>query len=203
MDAGSDTTAIALTHVMYHLLKTPAALSQLRQEIDAHAVYGGHEVVTYASVKNLPYLRGCLDESLRLLPPVSGGLHRVTPPEGLMIDGHWIPGKTIVAVPIYTAHRNPEIFKEPKEYKPERWLTEQNKEAQASFIPFSAGARGCIGRNITYIEQMILMATIIQRYEFEFAFAQWELCHEEAFNLWPGPMPLKIRRRDNSRISMA
>lgn len=181
---------------MYYLLKTPTALSQLRQEIDAHAILGDNEVVTYASVKNLPYLRACLDESLRLLPPISGGLHRVTPPEGLTIDGQFIAGKTIVAVPIYTAHRNPDVFPEPEEYRPERWLGEESKAMQASFIPFSAGARGCIGRNITYIEQMILMATLVHRYEFQFAREDFELRHEEAFVLWPGPMPLKVKRRE-------
>lgn len=195
MDAGSETTGVALTHVVYFLLKTPRALSRLRQELEENVAFGNDGIATYASVKNLPYLRACLDESLRLLPPVSTGLHRLTPPEGYTIDGHWIEGGTIVVVPIYTAHRNPTFFPNPEEYQPERWLKDGIKDAQASFIPFSAGARGCIGRNITYIEQMILISTLVHRYDLRFADFLWELSHEEAFNLWPGPMPLKVRRR--------
>ncbi|EQB52514.1 cytochrome P450 [Colletotrichum gloeosporioides Cg-14] len=195
LDAGSDTTAIALTHVMYFLLKNPDMFTRLREEIDLHAAIDTDGVATYASVKNLPYLRACLDESLRLFPPVCTGLHRVTPPEGYEIDGHWIAGGTVVAVPIYTAHRNPAFFPEPERYAPERWLSDKAKDAQASFMPFSAGARGCIGRNITYIEQMMLLASLVRRYDFGFDDEGFELAHEEAFNLWPGSMRLRIQRR--------
>lgn len=180
---------------MYFLLKNPDILKRLREEVDLHAAIDTDGVATYASVKNLPYLRACLDESLSLLPPVCTGLHRVTPPEGYEIDGHWIAGGTAVAVPIYTAHRNPAFFPEPERYVPERWLSEKAKGAQASFIPFSAGARGCIGRNITYIEQMMLLASLVRRYDFGFDDEGFELAHEEAFNLWPGPMRLRIQRR--------
>lgn len=180
---------------MYCLLKTPTALARLREELDS-ALYDDEDIATYASVKNLPYLHACLDESMRLFPPVSFGLNRLTPPDGLMIDGHWIPGNTIVAVPAYTAHRNPRLFPEPERYEPERWLKDGNKEAQASYIPFSAGARGCIGRNISYIEQTVLTATLLRRYDFSLPYPEWELGHEEAFNLWPGPLPLTIKRRE-------
>ncbi|KAK7715681.1 hypothetical protein SLS63_011357 [Diaporthe eres] len=194
MDAGSDTTAIALTHVMYYLLRNPKALSRLRQEID-QAVADDVIIAPDAAVRNLPYLRACLDESLRLSPPVAFGLNRKTPEAGMYIDGHWIAGGTTVAVPAYTAHRNPDIFDEPEEFRPERWLGDGAKRAQASFIPFSTGGRGCIGRNISYMEQSILVATLVRRYDFELPSPDWQLQWEEAFNLWPGPMPLSIRRR--------
>ena len=86
----------------------------------------------------------------------------------MSIDDHWIAGNTIVAVPIYTAHRNSSLFPEPEKYEPSRWPHESSKEAQASFIPFSAGARGGIERNITYIEQTMLLAILVQRYGFFF-----------------------------------
>ncbi|KAL6874810.1 cytochrome P450 [Trichoderma novae-zelandiae] len=196
LDAGSDTTAISLTHAMYLLLKTPSALSQLREEL-RDALGDSQETAKYASVKNLPYLQACINESLRLLPPVAFGLNRMTPPEGLTIGEDWIPGGTLVGVPAYTAHRNP-VFTNGEEYRPERWLQDGIKEAQGTFIPFSTGARGCIGRNISFIEQTVLLATLVQRYDFTLADADdhWVLDHEEAFNLWPGPMPVTIRRRE-------
>ncbi|UKZ50320.1 hypothetical protein TrVGV298_004578 [Trichoderma virens] len=195
LDAGSDTTAISLTHAMYFLLRTPVALSRLREELRV-ALDDSQEVSKYAKVKNLPYLHACINESLRLLPPVAFGLNRMTPPEGLMIDGNWIPGNTLVGVPAYTAHRNP-LFSSSEQYQPERWLKDNIKETQGIFIPFSTGARGCIGRNISYIEQTVLLATLVQRYDLSLADSGWNLDHEEAFNLWPGPLPLKIRRREN------
>ncbi|KAL6806455.1 cytochrome P450 [Trichoderma sp. SZMC 28013] len=194
LDAGSDTTAISLTHAMYFLMKTPAALSRLREELRV-ALDGSQEVAKYAAVKNLPYLHACINESLRLLPPVAFGLNRMTPPEGLMIDGTWIPGNTLVGVPAYTAHRSP-LFSNSEQYQPERWLEDGIKETQGTFIPFSTGARGCIGRNISYIEQTVLLATLFQRYDLSLVDPEGNLDHEEAFNLWPGPLPLKIRRRE-------
>ncbi|KAH6971939.1 cytochrome P450 [Ilyonectria destructans] len=194
LDAGSDTTAIALTHVMYNLLRHPRTLNCLRKELD-ESLHGDDPVASYDQVKNLPYLRACLDESLRLLPPVSFGLNRKTGPAGITIDGQWIPGGTTVAVPAYTAHRNPQLFPQPESYYPERWLEEMHKDAKFAFIPFSAGARGCIGRNITYIEQMVLIASLVQRYDLALPSVDWQLDHEEAFNLWPGAMPLSIQRR--------
>lgn len=194
VDAGSDTTSIALTHVLYFLIKTPSALTSLRDEIDANAVFEDG-IATHKSVQNLPYLRACIDESLRLIPPVSTGLHRLTPSKGYSIDGHWIAGNTIVVVPIYTAHRNPELFQDPDEYKPERWLRGDSKTLRSSFIPFSEGARGCIGRNITYIEQSVLLASLVRRFDFQFTDPTWELTHEEAFLVWPESMPVFVRQR--------
>ncbi|KKY18718.1 putative benzoate 4-monooxygenase cytochrome p450 [Diplodia seriata] len=180
LDAGSDTTAIALANIMFFLLKNPATFSKLREELD-NALPADTIIPSYASVKQLPYLRACLDESLRLIPPVSMGLSRITPSE--------------VGVPAYTAHRDPSLFPDPEEYRPERWLGDKTSEMQAAFIPFSAGSRGCIGRNITYLEQTVLIATLVRRYDFELPSPDWELEREEAFNVWPGSMPLKIKLR--------
>ncbi|KAL4870920.1 cytochrome P450 [Aspergillus spectabilis] len=96
MNAGSDTKAIALTNVMYHLIKFPSALDCLRKELDMVLSNTADRLVTYAQVKNLPYLRACLDESLRLSPPVAFGLNRKTPSEGIIIDGNWLPGGVTV-----------------------------------------------------------------------------------------------------------
>lgn len=119
VDAGPDTTAIALTHVMYYLLRDPASLQRLRKEVDT-ALVNIDIVAPHDLFKGLPYLRACLDESLRLSPPVAFGLNRKTAPDGAKIDNQWIPGGTTVGVPAYTAHRNPDIFPEPDAFRPER-----------------------------------------------------------------------------------
>lgn len=197
MDAGSDTTAIALTHVMYYLLKNPQTLSTLRNEVST-AFSNGDPIASYAKVKNLPYLKACLDESLRLLPPLCRGLERRTPPEGMQIAGQHIAGNIRVSVPAYVAHCDPVIFPDPETYRLKRWLEseEVTRPMRAAFIPFSTGARACIGRNITMIEQQMFLATLVHRYEFELLSKEWTLDWEEAFNLWPGKMPLKIWRRE-------
>jgi cytochrome P450 len=194
VNAGSDTTAIAMNNAMYNLVKHPAALAKLRQEIDA-VLDPTVEVAPYESVRHLPYLRACLDESLRLYPPSTFGLPRRTPPEGAPILGEYIAGDTSVSISAYIVHRDEATFPDPEAFNPERWLGEDAKELQAAFVSFSTGARGCIGRNISYLEQTVLLASVVHRYEFALPSPEWEPERRENFNLMPGPMPLKVWRR--------
>ncbi len=200
VNAGSDTTAIQLTNVMYQLLKNPSKLATLRKELDAALKDQGQDqdqpvVVPYAEVKALPYLRACLDEALRITPPVAFGLPRRTPPRGAMIGGTWVPGDVTVCIPAYTAHRDEKWFPDPEAYQPERWLKEDSAKLQSQFIAFSAGARGCLGRNISYLEQTVLFASLLRRYNFSLVDEGWSLERREDFNLLPGNMPVRIKRR--------
>jgi cytochrome P450 len=169
-------------------------LEKLREELDG-ALDEDEVVAPYDKVKHLPYLRACLDESMRLFPPTTFGLPRRTPPEGAPVVGDYIPGNTTVSISSYVAHRDPSVFPDPETYNPDRWYGEAGKELQPYFIAFSAGARGCIGRNISYLEQMVLLASLLHRYEFALPDPQWEPKRRENFNLSPGPMPLKVWRR--------
>ncbi|KAK7205061.1 cytochrome p450 monooxygenase [Myxozyma melibiosi] len=196
MNAGSDTTAVAMTNAMYNLLKNPDKLAKLREELEKLNIPSDTIVPPYSIVRHCAYLRAVLDESLRVLPPLPLGLQRVTPPEGSSIAGRWIAGNTVVSVPAYSAHRDPNIFPDPEQFMPERWLTDSAKSfSQKYFIPFSMGSRGCIGRNITYLEQQLLLATLVRRYDFAFADPNFEPFYEERMNLLPGDMQLRIRRR--------
>lgn len=193
LNAGSTTTAIAMANVMYQLLKNPDCMKKLRDEVDA-TLDEDEEIARYEKVKYLPYLRACLDESLRIFPPISHGLTRRTPEEGSDIAGHYIPGGTTVAVSSFIAHRDPCIFPEPEKFNPERWLGEKGKDLGPHFIAFSAGARGCIGRNIAYLEQTVLLASLLHRYDFEFARPGFEPGRYEWQNLHLTELPIKIRR---------
>ncbi|KAF5506241.1 Benzoate 4-monooxygenase [Colletotrichum siamense] len=195
MNAGSDTTAIAMNNVMYWLLKNPRCMAKLRGEIDS--VLDVDEIVApYDKIKHLPYLRACLDESLRIVPPTTFGLPRRTPPEGAYILGDFIPGDTTVSISAYIVHRDPKIFPDPESYIPERWLGDKGKDLQPYFVSFSAGARGCIGRNISYLEQTVLLASVLHRYEFALPYPEWEPERREAMNCMPNAMPLKLWRRE-------
>src|SRR5205823_4201153 len=124
--------------VLYILLKNPRCLDTLRLEVDA--VLDENESVTpYSKVKYLPYLRACLVESLRILPPVSFNLPRRTPPQGATILGDFVPGNTSVSMSAYVVHHDATVFSEPEAYRPERWLGDDGKKLQSCFIPFSTG----------------------------------------------------------------
>lgn len=195
MNAGSDTTAIAMNNVLFQLLKNPRALAKLRDEVDA-VMETGERVASYDKVRHLPYLRACLDESLRLFPPTTFGLPRRTPPAGMPIAGTFVPGETSVSISAFVAHRDPDVFPDPEVYLPERWLGEKGKDLQSAFISFSTGARGCIGRNISYLEQTVLLASVVHRYGFALEHEGWEPERWETMNLAPSSMWLKVWRRD-------
>lgn len=196
MNAGHDTTAISLRNVLFFLLKNPTCMAKLREELDGVLDDDEDKVVaSYGKIKHLPYLRACIDESLRMMPPVIFGLPRRTPAEGAPILDDFVAGDTSVSMSAYVVHHQESIFKDHDKYKPERWLGEEGKALQPFFVPFSTGARGCIGRNISYLEQTVLIASLVRRYEFALPSADWNPAVRETTNLSPGPMPLKIWKR--------
>lgn len=89
-----------------------------------------------------------IEETLRLHPPVPSGLTRVTPPEGLNINGTFVPGGTIVSVPPWTIHKDERYWDNPMTFDPERWEKEGNPETREAFIPFSKGQWSCIGKTL-------------------------------------------------------
>ncbi|KAL4919527.1 cytochrome P450 [Aspergillus aurantiobrunneus] len=183
MNAGSDTTAISLRNVLFFLLKNPRCMGRLREELDE--VLDEDEVVApYSKVKHLPYLRACIDESLRMLPPRG--------PRSWVIS---FAGHTSVSMSAYVVHHDESVFTDHNSYQPERWLGKDGKSLQSYFIPFSTGARGCIGRNISDLEQTVLLASLVHRYDFALPSPDWDPPIPETTNLSPGPMPLKIWRR--------
>lgn len=99
----SDTTAAALTCLLYELACHPQIVETLRIELDQY--YTDNEQPAQASLSKLEYLQACIDESLRLHPPVPSGLQRMTPPQGLQLGDEFIPGNTVVVVPTYTLQR--------------------------------------------------------------------------------------------------
>ena len=90
--AGSDTTAISLRAVIYHLLKRPESKIKLIDEIDNMRRKGKlTDPVSFEQAEDMPYLQACMYEALRCHPAVGMSLPRVTPPGGIYIDGQHIP----------------------------------------------------------------------------------------------------------------
>jgi cytochrome P450 len=90
MLAGTETTATELSGLTYFLLKNPAKLERLQNEI--RTAFSSLKDMHMTELAQLPYLNACLEEGLRIYPPVSGGLPRTTPGDGAKIAGRWVPG---------------------------------------------------------------------------------------------------------------
>ena len=98
----------------------------------------------------------------------------------------------------WVLHRNPLVFGEDADqFRPERWLNEETRSKMQRYsMTFSMGARVCIGKNITYMEQMMLVAAMVRRYDMQLPAKDYEIRWEEFINLWPKELPLVLRYRD-------
>lgn len=193
MNAGTDTTTAALTNTVYLLWKHPKVLAKLRAELDACA--SGYEVSSYEIVGQLPYLRACVEESLRVMPASSMGLPRVVPQGGRVIAGQFVEEGVTVSVPTYTLLHDPDAFENPDEYDPERWMRGDKDKMAKCHLPFSTGPRACIGRNIAYFEQLLVISSLVRLFDFEFVEKDFKLRTIERFNSNPDEMVVHCRRR--------
>jgi cytochrome P450 len=89
--AGSETTATLLSAVTWHLCKNTSVMDKLTKEI--RESFSGEGEINMTSVNKLKYLLAVLDEGMRIHPPVPVGSVRVTPPEGAIINGNFVPGR--------------------------------------------------------------------------------------------------------------
>ena len=88
--AGSDTTATALAHMIYCLVKDPSTRTRLANEV--RNAFAAYKDITYSSTATLPYLRAVILEGLRMYSPLPLGLPRVVPDDGDTVDGCFLPG---------------------------------------------------------------------------------------------------------------
>jgi len=160
--AGSDTTATALSATLFYLNHNPHALRKVKDELKtAFAGLDVEDVRSGPILTSCKYLKACIDEAMRMTPAVPGILPRVVLPGGIDIDGHSIPAGVEVGVSAYSLHHNSSHFPDSFEYRPERFLDVEAEDTLKSFAPFSTGPRACIGRNLAYMEMMIVLARML------------------------------------------
>ncbi|KAI0316224.1 cytochrome P450 [Amylostereum chailletii] len=165
--AGSDTTSNSSCAVAYHLAANPRTQEKLQQELDEALGADDDPVATFDAVKRLPYLEAVINETLRIHSTSGIGLPRLVPDGGLTVLGHFFPAGTVLSVPSYTLHRDPEVWGEdPDAFRPERWFERDAELVGRAFNPFSFGPRACVGKNLANMELLIIVASILRRYHF-------------------------------------
>ncbi|RDW76542.1 cytochrome P450 [Aspergillus mulundensis] len=162
---GSDTTGYTMEGATYLLLSHPQALQRLRTDLEDALPSIQH--FDLQRILNLPFLTAVIKETLRLYTPTPPLIPRTVPPNGITVDGHFIPGGTIISVSLYLIHHNPALFSDPKSFRPERWLGSEGKELEQYYVPFSRGTRSCIGMNLAYHEIYTFLAILFSRFEME------------------------------------
>jgi hypothetical protein len=178
--------AITVSNVCYLLCQYPEYQKKLFDELRALTTLNG--IVDDQHLVGKPYLTGIINEALRLHPPVPSGLQRLTPPEGAVIAGRYIPGDMNVTTPTYSLHRGksrplrtnrliltlvPEdarAFARPNEFIPERWFSQPELVSRRdAFVPLGYGAYNCAGRPLAMLQLRMVVAMIFKRFEVSFA----------------------------------
>ncbi|NWX86936.1 CP3A9 protein, partial [Nothoprocta ornata] len=161
--AGYEPTSNTLSYLAYELATHPDVQKKLQDEIDS--ALPNKAPLTYDAVMQMEYLDMTVNETLRLFP-LGGRLER-TCKKSIEIKGVTIPEGTIVMIPPYTLHRNPEHWPEPEEFRPERF-SKENKGAidPYTFLPFGAGPRNCIGMRFALLTLKVAIVILLQHFNF-------------------------------------
>jgi cytochrome P450 len=142
--AGHETTSSALAWAFERLLRTPAALGRLQDEVER----GEGE-----------YMDAVIKETLRIRP-VAAHVARQLQVE-TEIAGYRLPRRTVIAPSIYLIHRNPRLYPDPGAFRPERFLGEDPPD-HYGWIPFGGGVRRCLGASLATLEMQVVISTILR-----------------------------------------
>ncbi|KAH9255379.1 hypothetical protein BASA81_006498 [Batrachochytrium salamandrivorans] len=164
--AGYGTSSVAMAVGLYHLAKDRALMAQAHAEVDS--VLSGdmkfdQEALT---AKKFPFLCRVFSEALRVVPPAPL-VSRITT-EPLVVEGMTIPSGTVVWFPASFFHSDAKAWGSTvNEFDPSRW--EKPLPSPSSFLPFSGGARDCIGKHFAELESVVVLAVLLKTYDFDVA----------------------------------
>ena len=161
MFAGHETTATAIAWALYWVHKIPEVRQKLLTELDSLG-----ESQEPMAIAKLPYLNAVCQETLRICPVGMLTFPRIVREPMELLNYHLEPGMVVVGC-IYLVHQREDIYPEPKQFKPERFLDKQYSPYE--FIPFGGGARRCIGEALAQFELKLALATILSQYEIDLA----------------------------------
>ncbi|CAA0818859.1 cytochrome P450- family 76- subfamily G-polypeptide 1 [Striga hermonthica] len=183
--AASDTTSISIEWGFAELLRSPRTFVKVREELDR--VVGVDRRVDEKDIENMPYLQAVVKEALRL--------HPVLPllPRNTHMDtnymGYHIPKDTQVFVNVWSIGRDPEVWPDPLEFRPERFLGSdiEYKGQHFELIPFGSGRRICVGLLLAHRMVHLAIASLVQLFD-------WDL--------GPGVRPEDIDREEKLGLTL-
>jgi cytochrome P450 len=190
--AGHETTAAVLTWTFYELSQNPQLYAKIRKEVDE--VLMGRDP-TFEDMANLPMIRYCLAETLRMYPQppllIRRALEDDVLPKGGAADTTFLPKGSDIFIATWNIHRSPEFWENPDVYDPERFLRPFHNPKRPdwggynpgnikqlypnevfsdyAFLPFGGGSRKCVGDQFAMMEATATLALIIQRFDMKLA----------------------------------
>jgi cytochrome P450 len=195
--AGHDTVTDAIVWTLILLAQHPEFQQPLREELRRVA---GSQWPTLESLKELDLLGRVIHESLRLYP--SAWVFARTALSEDEIGGYRIPAGSIVAISPYVMHRSRRFWEDPLRFDPDRFLPERSADRpRFAYFPFGGGQRQCIGAGLAMVEVPLILAGILQHFDFEVPDAQ-SILPSPRISLRPkGIVRLKLRALSKGKQS--
>ena len=185
--AGHDTTATAMAWALYWVHHLPAVKEKLLQELITL------KELDPVSISRLPYLTAVCQETLRIHPVGMLTFPRVVQKPVELLGYDLEPGTVVVGC-IYLVHQREDLYPNPQEFKPERFL--ERKFSSSEFLPFGGGARRCIGEALAQYEIKLVLATLLSQYELALANKQPEQPRRRGVTLAPARgVKVMVKRR--------
>ncbi|XP_029453621.1 cholesterol 24-hydroxylase-like [Rhinatrema bivittatum] len=165
--AGQETTANQLSFTVMELTRQPEIMAKLRAEVDE--VVGLKRDISFDDLGKLQYVTQVLKESLRMYPPAPGTTRYLA--EDAVIEGVRVPGGVPLNFSTYVMGRMDKFFKDPYTFDPERFNPMAPKPDHCYF-PFALGPRSCLGQVFSQMEAKVVLAKLLQRFEFSLVSGQ-------------------------------
>ncbi|RAH58924.1 cytochrome P450 [Aspergillus piperis CBS 112811] len=197
---GSDTGAPSLIILWYFVARYPDHAERIYQELQTV------DPTDHTALATLPHLNGFLNEAMRLIPAALTMGTRLTPPEGMVVEGTFIPGNIKVVAPRYTISRMASAFKDPLTFIPERWYSQPELVLdKRAFTPFGVGTRTCVGKNLALTQLRLVLAILLSRYRVRFADGETGQAVErdmrDQLTAQPGRYSIVFEARDGAYLS--
>lgn len=163
--AGTDTQSVATQWAMAELINRPRVFHKLREEIDS--IVGSTRLVKESDIPSLPYLQAVVKETLRLHTSAPFIIRECI--HDCKVDGYDIKAKTRVMISAFAIMRDPDSWKDPNEFVPERFLvnSEEAKGQDFRYVPFGSGRRGCPGAALASMVMQMTIGRLVQCFEWQ------------------------------------
>jgi cytochrome P450 len=187
----TDTVEVTLSWALVELANHPKVQSRLHNEIDE--VCSGNRVPSVDDKPRLPYTEAVMFEAMRRHTLVCNPAGRITMKD-TEICGYFIPRGCLAIANMYSAHMDPKAWGDPKNFRPERFLDNDNKVIRRDDIfSFNFGKRSCIGELLARQEVFLFLANLVKHFDIRPPEGQAMISVKEASGLVVSPSPFKIR----------
>ncbi|XP_038694708.1 flavonoid 3',5'-hydroxylase 1-like [Tripterygium wilfordii] len=183
--AGTDTSSSTIEWSLAEMMKNPSILKKVHEEMDR--VIGRDRRLQESDIPKLQYLQAICKETFRKHPIGPLGVPRISI-EACEVNGYYIPKNTRLSVNIWAIGRDPEVWENPLEFNPERFMSGKNAKIDPrgndfELIPFGAGRRICAGFRMGIVLVEYILGTLVHSFDWKLPNGVHQLNMDEAFGL--------------------